>query len=275
MKVAVLGGTGQVGGELKRIYPGAIYPGRKEIDLSSEKSVDSYFKDQKVDLVVNCAAYTLVDKAESESELCHTINARSLEWISRYAQKIVHFSTDYVFDGKNFKPYLETDSINPINAYGSSKASGEEILLKHCPNAVILRTSWVYSDLGKNFVKTILNLSKQKEEITVVSDQIGSPTSASDLAKLVGSHAIERWQFRPGIYHFSNEGVASWYDFAWEVVRLSGSQCRVIPVPSERYPTAAKRPSYSVFSKEKIKSELGISIPHWKTSLEETLKKIL
>lgn len=275
MKIVVLGGTGQVGGELKRLYPQAEYPGRGEIDLGKKESIDDYFLKHRPDVIINCAAYTQVDKAESESEseVCYLINTRAIEWIAPHCERIVHFSTDYVFNGKGYRPYLETDALDPLNIYGKSKAEGEELLLRLCPNAVVIRTSWVYSDLGKNFVKTMCQLSEQREELRVVSDQVGSPTYAADLAQVVVEHAIKRWSFRPGIYHYSNEGVASWYDLATEIMRIKSSACRVIPITTEDYPTPAKRPFYSVLSKEKIKSELKVAIPHWKTSLERCMQK--
>lgn len=273
-RVVILGGSGQVGGELKRLFPEGIYPDRTSVDLARPESIDAFFSKVKADLIVNCAAYTKVDKAETEQELALQVNAASVEKLSVYASKIIHFSTDYVFNGKGFRPYVETDNLDPVNFYGSSKAEGEKLLIRANKNSSIIRTSWVYSDLGENFLKTMIKLAKQKEELRVVYDQIGSPTYAYDLAKLVLDTCIYHCKLAPGTFHYSNEGVASWYDFAYEIFHQMGIGCKLVPILSRDYPTSANRPHFSVLDKTKIKKELGIQIPNWKDSLEQCLKKI-
>lgn len=273
-EIYIIGQSGQLGGELYRLYPGATYLSRNEIDLSRTEDIYRYFKNKKPKIIVNCSAYTQVDLAEKEIELTNIVNGISPGILATLSEKFIHFSTDYVFNGQGFKPYIETDETGPIGIYGSSKLAGEKAVLSANPNAVIIRTSWVYSDLGKNFVKTMRKLGSERSELKVVSDQIGSPTYAKDLAALVVDYGIKDWKFKGGIYHYSNEGVASWYDFAYEIIQLSGLNCKVLPIESKDFPTPAKRPHYSVLNKTKIKNELGIEIPHWKESLKVCLQKL-
>ncbi|HXH29476.1 MAG TPA: dTDP-4-dehydrorhamnose reductase [Bacteriovoracaceae bacterium] len=273
-EIYVLGATGQVGGEIQRIFPEAHYLTRSEIDLSDLEGLKKYFENKKPKIIVNCSAYTQVDLAEKEEKLAHAVNAAAPGLLAGMCEKFIHFSTDYVFSGDCSRAYLEDDAKDPQGIYGKSKLEGEKAVLAANPKAVIIRTSWVYSDLGKNFVKTMLRFGKEKEELRVVSDQIGSPTYAKDLGQLVVDHGLRNWNFQGGVYHYSNEGVASWYDFAWEIMRLKGLQCRVTPIKTADYPTPAKRPAFSLLDKTKIKKELGLIIPHWKESLAICLQKL-
>ena len=225
-------------------------------------------------MIVNCAAYTQVDKAESDQVAAQFTNAVAPAILASLCERFIHFSTDYVFNGYGFRPYNEASETNPSSVYGASKLAGESAVMTSNPSSVIIRTSWVYSDIGNNFVKTMLRLGKERKELRVVSDQIGTPTYAYDLAKLVVENGIDGWKFKSGIYHYSNEGVASWYDFAYEIMKIAKLSCKIIPIKSEEYPTSAKRPHYSVLDKTKIKNDLGIEIPHWKESLKLCLQKL-
>lgn len=270
-RVYVTGVTGQVGGELKRLCPDVVCLTRNDINLSSEESIHSYFKDKNPSLIVNCAAYTKVDLAETEEGIARQVNAHAPSILAGFSDKFIHLSTDYVFDGDGHCPYSEDHVTSPLGVYGRTKLLGEEMVLRVNPNATIIRTSWIYSDLGKNFLKTILKLGKEREVLNIVSDQIGTPTYARDLASLIVENGIKHWRFKSGIYHFSNEGVASWYDFAHEIIDLMQVNCKVYPINTSDYPTPAKRPHYSVLDKTKIKKDLNIVIPHWKTSLKQCL----
>jgi dTDP-4-dehydrorhamnose reductase len=273
-EVYVTGASGQVGGEIQRLYPNATYLTRNEVDLSSIESIATYFKGKKPKLIVNCSAYTQVDLAEKEQELANKVNAIAPGILAGLCEKFIHFSTDYIFDGQGFRPYRESDSTGPTGIYGKTKLAGEKAVLTANSDAVVIRTSWVYSDIGKNFVKTMLKLGAERSELKVVGDQIGTPTYAKDLANLVVQNGIVNWNFKSGIYHYSNEGVASWFDLAYEIIRIKKLSCRVQPIKTEEYPTPAKRPHFSVLDKSKIKNELGIEIPHWKESLELCLRKL-
>lgn len=275
MSIVILGGTGQLGSEFKRIFPKAIYPGKSEIDLSIPQTIDKYFLNVEPDIIVNCAAYTKVDKAESDREVVMQVNAESVGMLGKYADIVIHFSTDYVFNGRNYRPYTESDSIDPINFYGESKARGEELLLKANSKSFIFRTSWVYSNTGNNFLKTVLKLSKEREELKVVFDQIGTPTYVGDLAAFVRDNCLDNKRISPGIYHYSNEGVCSWYDFAYEILKRTNSPCKLHPIHTQDYPTPATRPHFSVLDKTKVKIASGRDIPHWKDSLKSCLDLIL
>jgi dTDP-4-dehydrorhamnose reductase len=272
--VYITGASGQVGGEIQRLFPHATYLNRNEVDLSSPASIEVYFKKNRPKIIVNCSAYTQVDMAEKERDIAHAVNAIAPGILSGLCDKFIHFSTDYVFNGQGCRPYLETDITGPNGVYALTKLHGEQAVLLANPKAIVIRTSWVYSDIGKNFVKTMLKFGAERSELKVVADQIGSPTYAQDLAKLVVEHGLRSWNFKGGIYHYSNEGLASWYDFAYEIMKLKGLSCKVLPIRTEDYPTPAARPHYSVLDKTKIKNELGITIPHWKDSLELCLKKL-
>jgi dTDP-4-dehydrorhamnose reductase len=227
---------------------------------------------------INAAAYTAVDKAETESDLAKLVNGEAVGVLAEVARsfgtKFIHISTDYVFNGNSSTPYKETDPVDPMNVYGKSKLDGEQRCMKQDPDAIILRTSWVYSYHGNNFVKTMLRLMKERSEINVVADQIGSPTYAADLAQAI-LQIIASGKWLPGIYHYANEGKISWYDFALAIREMSGSTCKVQPIPSAAYPTPARRPSYSLLNTEKIREAYGLSIPFWKESLEECMRRLL
>ena len=272
--IFITGASGQLGGEIKRLFPDAIYLTRNEVDLSNPISITEYFQNKNPEIIVNCGAYTSVDLAEKEKEVALNCNSVSPGILAGFAKKFIHFSTDYVFNGEGYRPYLEDYSPSPVNFYGHTKLLGEEAVLRANPNSVIIRTSWVYSDIGKNFVKTILKFGQERDLLKIVWDQLGTPTYASDLAKVVVENGLKEWKFNSGIYHYSNEGVASWYDFAKEIFYSKGLSCKVLPIRSEEFPTPAKRPHYSVLDKSKIKHDLGIEIPHWKESLRICLSKL-
>lgn len=276
IKILVTGSNGQLGSEIKAIseqYPNFdfIYTDVKELDITNYNAVSSFIVKFKPKFVINCAAYTAVDKAEKEIELSTMINSVAPGFIAKACKengcKMIHISTDYVFDGESKTPYIEESKVNPTSQYGTSKLKGEEAVLS-VGGAMIIRTSWLYSSFGLNFVKTILNNAKIKPELKVVSDQIGCPTYAHDLADVILTIISKREEhFIPEIFHYSNVGTCSWYNFASEIVEFSGLNCIVTPIESKDYPSVVKRPKYSVFSKEKICNTYKIEIPHWKTSL--------
>lgn len=270
----ITGANGQLGTELRRILGSrAEYLDREHLDISDEQAVKSFFDNKKYDFVINCAAYTAVDNAEVEPELAENINHYGPLYLSKYAKRILHISTDYIFDGEHFKPYTEVDKPNPKSVYGRTKLAGENAVLESAETAVILRTSWLYSPFGKNFLKTIRKLAEKNESIHVVNDQIGTPTYTENLANAILTILPQIKQGQKSVYHVTNEGVCSWYDFAYEIVALLGLKCKVIPITSENYPSRAKRPFYSVLCKEKIRNDFGIQMPHWKEGLEQCLKQ--
>lgn len=222
---------------------------------------------------MNCAAYTAVDKAEEHEDLCMRINRDAVRNLGEAAHavgaKVIHVSTDYVFDGTSCRPYLESDATCPVSVYGRTKLAGEQALMEECPDSVIIRTAWLYSEYGNNFMKTVLRLGKERDELRFIFDQVGTPTYAGDLAvaMLAVLERAEAGKFIPGIYHFSDEGVCSWYDFTVKILQIAGMNNRVIPIETKDYPTPASRPHYSVLNKGKIKSTYGLTIPHWETSL--------
>jgi dTDP-4-dehydrorhamnose reductase len=282
--ILVTGSNGQLGNEIRVLaeaYPqyNFIYTDIDDLNITDYQQIDHFFTIHNIQYVINCAAYTAVDKAEQETDLARYINANAVKYLSQIAKKyhayMIHISTDYVFDGKNYKPYTENDPICPTSAYGKTKAEGENELKNYAEKGIIIRTSWLYSSFGHNFVKTILKYGKERGKLNVVFDQIGSPTYARDLAKavleiipqLAGQKTIET-------YHFSNEGVSSWYDFAKEIVELKNIRCDIHPIRTEDYPLPAPRPHYSVLDKAKIKKDFNIEIPYWKDSLKSCLELI-
>jgi len=282
--ILVTGANGQLGSELREqriLNPDDTFTfiDRDELDLSNPAAIHNWFLDKKFDVIINCAAYTAVDKAESETELAAAINTKAVETLARIAKEkgisLIHISTDYVFDGTNFKPYSETDLTNPQSVYGQTKLDSEQAMLAINPaKSIIIRTSWVYSSFGNNFVKTMLRLGKERDELGVIYDQVGSPTSARDLAQAILSiiqHPKFNAQKDTEMYHFSNEGVCSWYDFAKTIFELSAISCLVKPIETLDYPMPAKRPHYSVLNKAKIKDAFGITIPYWRESLQSCL----
>ncbi|SEF89696.1 dTDP-4-dehydrorhamnose reductase [Sphingobacterium lactis] len=281
-RIVVTGVSGQLGSELESLWRDAghfdvVYLRREDLDLANPESISSRLANYAPDYIVHAAAYTAVDKAESEPELADAVNHLSAVEIAKYAAqhgaKLVSISTDYVFAGDQDFPLDEQQDTAPINVYGETKRQGELGILNVCPEAIIIRTSWVYSTFGKNFVKTMLHLMTTRDEISVVSDQIGSPTYARDLAVLI-DHIIDKGPWIGGIYHYSNEGQCSWHEFAIAIRDLSGLTCQVHAIPTSAFPTAAKRPHYSLLSKEKIKETFHVAVPQWKDSLKEMLLKL-
>lgn len=282
MKILITGANGQLGTELHEIlereFPGqTLYTDVQELDLTNAKAVDSYVANNEITHIVNCAAYTAVDRAEEEKMLCAAVNTDAVKNLAMAADangaKIIHISTDYVFDGTNHRPYRESDKVNPISQYGATKRKGETLLLALAPQAIIIRTAWLYSAHGNNFVKTMLRLADSQPEIKVVCDQIGTPTFARDLARAVVK-VLQSHQWVPGIYHFTDEGAASWYDFAKAIFRIAGKDVKVTPIPTEDYPTPASRPSYSILDRTRIKATYGIEIPHWEEALADCLRQL-
>lgn len=282
MKILITGANGQLGTELHEIlereFPGqTLYTDVQELDLTNAKAVDSYVANNEITHIVNCAAYTAVDRAEEEKMLCAAVNTDAVKNLAMTADangaKIIHISTDYVFDGTNHRPYRESDKVNPISQYGTTKRKGETLLLALAPQAIIIRTAWLYSAHGNNFVKTMLRLADSQPEIKVVCDQIGTPTFARDLARAVVK-VLQSHQWVPGIYHFTDEGAASWYDFAKAIFRIAGKDVKVTPIPTEDYPTPASRPSYSILDRTRIKATYGIEIPHWEEALADCLRQL-
>ncbi len=284
-KILVTGSNGQLGSELKALSSNYkdydfTFVDRTALDLSNLCKMEDFFDTKTFDVIINCAAYTAVDKAENDTESANTVNNKGVNLLSKIAKNkgisLIHISTDYVFDGKNFSPYLETDKINPQSVYGKTKSDGEEAILKvGAKNTIIIRTSWVYSSFGNNFVKTMLRLGKEKDELGVIFDQIGTPTYARDLAKSILDIIANLHNEAPEIYHYSNEGVCSWYDFAKTIFELSHIQCKVNPIETSQYPTPAQRPYYSLLNKSKIKKHFKLEIPYWKKSLSDCITKII
>lgn len=281
-KILVTGANGQLGSEIRKIignYPTLefCFTDVAELNITSQTEVQKFLAGFKPEYLVNCAAYTAVDKAESDKETAYLLNARAVEILAEESSKIacrmIHISTDYVFNGNGPRPYTESDPVDPQSVYGSTKLSGEIFCREKNPESLIIRTSWLYSAFGNNFVKTMLRLGNEKTEIGVIADQIGSPTNAADLAQAILTIilSVERSEVRyiPGVYHYSNEGVASWYDFTKAIFDIKNIHCFVKPIASEDYPSPVKRPAYSVMNKSKIKAIFGLKIPHWRDSLVE------
>jgi dTDP-4-dehydrorhamnose reductase len=282
MKILVTGCNGQLGNEMQLLeakHPQHTYFNTDvaELDITDQKAIEAFVSDNEIDGIVNCAAYTAVDKAEENKELCATLNTVAPAYLAAAIEKrggwIIQISTDYVFDGTKHTPYVETDTPCPNSVYGSTKLEGELGVTKCCKRAMIIRTAWLYSTFGNNFVKTMIRLGQERPELGVIFDQIGTPTYAHDLAVAI-FEAFEQG-VRPGVYHFSNEGVISWYDFTKAIHRIAGIKaCKVRPLHTEEYPTPANRPHYSVLDKTKIKQTYGIEIPYWEESLEACIKKL-
>ena len=282
--ILVTGSNGQLGNELQQLAPAFtgyvfLFAAKDDLNITDEAAIENYFSAHSINFCVNCAAYTAVDKAESETEQAFLMNATAVAILATVCEKnntqLIHISTDYVFDGKANKPYKETDQTNPVSVYGKTKLQGEILAIQNCPSTIIIRTAWLYSSFKNNFVKTMLRLMKEKESINVVSDQLGCPTYAADLAAAI-MHIITLNQSNKntGIYHYSNAGITNWYEFALTIKKLTDSNCIVNPIPTSQYPTAAKRPAYSVLDTTKIKETFGIAIPEWKESLGKCLEKL-
>lgn len=282
MNILVTGCNGQLGNEIQLLEKGNgkhvfFNTDVNELDITDENAINAFVDANNIDGIINCAAYTAVDKAESNEALCHTLNATAPGYLAAAMGKrggwMVQVSTDYVFDGTKHTPYSETDPTCPDSVYGRTKLEGEQLVRQHCERAMIVRTAWLYSIFGNNFVKTMIRLGKEKTELGVIFDQIGTPTYARDLAVAIMT-AVEKGII-PGIYHFSNEGVTSWYDFTKAIHRIAGiSGCHVRPIHTEEYPTPARRPHYSVLDKTKIKATYNIEVPYWEESLVECISKL-
>ena len=282
MNILLTGCNGQLGNEIQllekdygqhRFFNTDV----AELDITNQLAVADFVGRNEIDGIINCAAYTAVDKAEDNKELCTTLNTVAPAYLAAAVEKrggwIVQVSTDYVFNGKAHKPYVETDTPSPDSVYGSTKLAGELGVQKFCKRAMVIRTAWLYSTFGNNFVKTMIRLGKERAELGVVFDQIGTPTYAGDLAKAIMT-AVEKG-IKPGVYHFSNEGVTSWYDFTKEIHRIAGiTTCKVRPIHTSEYPTPANRPHFSVLDKNKIKETYDMEIPYWEESLHKCIEKL-
>jgi dTDP-4-dehydrorhamnose reductase len=279
--ILVTGADGQLGNELRLLnlqfpYCQFLFATREQMDITIADDIKKYFDGHSIEFCVNCAAYTAVDKAETEEEAAFSLNTAGVATLAKVCcennTQLIHISTDYVFDGTATKPYTETDPTNPVSAYGRSKLKGEAEAVAHCPSTIIIRTAWLYSSFKNNFVKTMLRMMKERDSLNVVSDQFGCPTYAADLAMAImqiinSGKSLEN----PGIYHYSNAGITNWYEFALEIKKLSGSNCMVNAISTAGYPTAAKRPAWSVLDTTKIKETFNIDIPDWKSSLAKCM----
>lgn len=282
--ILITGANGQLGKEMQKLLANnknfcAHFTDVEELDITDLNAVEQFTTLNNIDYIINCAAYTAVDLAEDNIEIADKINHIAVENLGKAARKtnakVIHVSTDYVFDGKSCRPYMEDDKTNPQSVYGTTKLNGEKALAEILPNDhIIIRTAWLYSPYGKNFVKTMLNLGRTKSSLNVVADQIGTPTYAGDLANAI-YQIISGDKWISGIYHFTNEGVCSWYDFTKTIHKIAGiTECVVNPVSTEEYPVKATRPAYSVLSKSKIKQTFGIEIPYWVDSLEKCINEL-
>ena len=285
MNILITGANGQLGNEMRVLSAENqqytyFFTDVQELDICDEQAVRAFVSDHAIDVIVNCAAYTAVDKAEDNRELCDKLNHLASGYLAEAAEArgaaLIQVSTDYVFDGTGHIPYTEEMQPCPNSVYGITKLAGEEEAMRKCSRTMIIRTAWLYSEFGNNFVKTMLRLGNEREQLSVVFDQIGSPTYAGDLAAAIFAVLVqaEADAFVPGIYHYSNEGVCSWYDFAVKIMELGNAPCRVLPIESKDYPAKAARPHFSVLNKAKIKTIYKISISHWEASLRECMKRI-
>ncbi len=289
MRILVTGKNGQLGRSIHKLVTNTeqtddfVFVGREELDLSNENNIARYFEGNAFDIIINCAAHTAVDKAEEEEVLANQINHLAVSQLAQIAKnqqaKLLHISTDYVFDGESDKPYIETDETNPINVYGRTKLAGEKIIQEVMPNdVVIIRTSWVYSEFGNNFVKTMLRLGKERGELNVVNDQIGSPTYATDLANaildIVKNKTFKEVGQEIQVYHYSNEGEISWYEFAQEIFELAKMDCKANPIKKEDYPTPAQRPKNTSLNKENIVRHFDLDLTYWKKSVKACIHEI-
>jgi len=279
--ILVTGSNGQLGSEIKALSASYDYnfflTDRMSLDITEKEEIKDYIDEHSIDIIINTAAYTAVDKAEEDKNNANKVNHLAVKYLAEIAKenniKLIHVSTDYVFDGKNYKPYNEDDVTNPNGVYGSTKLDGEKAMQKvNALNSIIIRTSWVYSSFGANFVKTMLRLGKEREELGVIYDQVGTPTYAKDLAKAILDIIPNINNETVAIYNYSNEGVLSWYDFAKEIMKMAKINCQINPIETKEYPTPATRPHYSLLNKSKIKKEFDIIIPYWKDSLDVCLQ---
>ncbi len=281
LNILITGANGQLGNECRtlaavRTDANFIFTDIAELSITDEAAINEMFSKNNFDYCINAAAYTAVDAAENDIETSRAINATAVGYLAKacnkYNCKLIHISTDYVFDGENEFGYKEEDATAPINVYGITKLEGEHLAFGNNAQTIVIRTSWVYSFHGKNFVKTMMRLMQEKEEINVVADQIGKPTYAADLADAIFNIIFYSTTFIPGIYNYSNQGVISWFDFATAIKEIGGYGCKVNPIPSSAYPVPAKRPHYSILLTDKIETTYNIHIPHWKDSLEKCMQ---
>jgi dTDP-4-dehydrorhamnose reductase len=288
MNILITGSNGQLGSEIRELSPSYnfeifIFKDLPELDIYNFEELQNCIIKNNINAVINCAAYTAVDKAEEDAQVAKQVNSDGVSNIVKALQKVngklIHISTDYVFSGDHFSPYKETDPVSPIGVYGSTKRDGELAVINSTLDSIVVRTSWLYSSFGNNFVKTMLRLGSEKESLGVIFDQLGTPTYAKDLAKtcleVLCKNTDRKISEQGKIYHYSNEGVASWYDFAMAIMGFGNINCRVHPIQTKDYPTLAKRPQYSVLDKSKIKSDFKIKIPYWRDSLKECIEKII
>ena len=283
LNILVTGSKGQLGSEIEELSTSYDYKffftDKNDLDITNSHAVNKFIETNNVYIIINCAAYTAVDKAESDENSADAINHIAVKNLTQIAKKhdikLIHISTDYVFDGTNYMPYTEEDKTSPNSVYGKTKLAGEQEIIGINPkDSIIIRTSWVYSSYGANFVKTMLRLTKEKEQLGVIYDQVGTPTYAGDLAKTILDILPNIKNEKVEIYNYSNEGVLSWYDFAKEIMRMSKSACQINPIETIEYPTPAARPHYSLLNKSKIKNEFNLNIPYWKDSLDKCLQKM-
>ena len=284
LKILITGSKGQLGNEIRLLEDSRpewefIYTDIEELDITNQKALRDFFTKFQPDVLVNCASYTAVDKAEENEELAEMINAKAVDYLAKACSDhqcfMVHVSTDFVFGGEKNTPYEESDFPNPLSAYARSKFHGEQAFMDHATHGVLMRTSWLYSSFGFNFVKTMMKLGQERDELGVVYDQVGTPTYARDLAKAILQMIDSKEKIKKTeIFHFSDEGIASWYDFAVSVMEIAALNCRVKPLLTFEYPLPAKRPAFSVMSKKKISEFLSVNIPHWRNSLEECIHKL-
>jgi dTDP-4-dehydrorhamnose reductase len=283
MNILVIGASGQLGQELRVVAEGSAqhytFASRSELDVTDQLAIRHFVQDHHIDTIINCSAYTAVDRAEDEPEEADCINHQAVAALAALAKAqglyLIHISTDYVFAGDSHRPITEEETPRPQSVYGRTKLLGEDAIRRAGCRALILRTSWLYSTYGANFLKTMCRLMQERQELSIVFDQIGTPTYARDLARFIVSYLEQdKGTRQEGTYHFSDEGVASWYDFAEAIRHRMGYSCQLHPIRSEQYPTKATRPSYSVLDKAKLKRDFGITLPHWQTSLEDCLKQL-
>jgi dTDP-4-dehydrorhamnose reductase len=283
INILITGSNGQLGSELKELSKNYNYnfffTDRTNIDITNKEDIKNFCQTNNIYTIINCAAYTAVDKAESDIENAYLVNRKAVKKLALVSKelniKLIHISTDYVFDGNAFKPYCEEFQTNPQGVYGKTKLDGENEMININPlNSIIIRTSWVYSFYGNNFVKTMLRLGKEKKELGVIFDQVGTPTYAKDLAKTILDILPNIDNTKVEIYNYSNEGVLSWYDFAKEIMKMAKLDCKINPIETYQYPTPAKRPHYSLLNKSKIKSTFNIEVPYWKDGLDDCIKRL-
>ena len=287
MNLLITGSNGQLGSDIRELsvfYKAVnfVFKDLPDLDICNFEELQNFVINNNITAVINCAAYTAVDKAEEDEQIAKKVNAEGVSNIVKALQtvngKLIHISTDYVFNGDHFLPYKESDPVSPIGVYGESKRAGELVAINSAIDAIVIRTSWLYSSVGNNFVKTMLRLGAEKEQLGVIFDQVGTPTYAGDLAEtcleILCSQSSAGISKNGKMYHYSNEGVASWYDFAISIMELGSENCKVKPIQTKDYPTPAKRPHYSVLNKSKIKTDFNIEIPYWRDSLKDCIKKI-